>query len=490
MKPGRNDPCPCGSGKKYKQCCLAVEQTQANPPEELAWRRIRRELEGHPTRMLRFMTQLYGPEAVDEAWEEFTLWDEAETPFDPDTPHIPVFMPWMFHHWAPNPDETGVADSALHGIPPTRAYLESKGSRLSTVAREYLQSCLVQPFSFYEVTHCIPGQGFTLRNLLTGQSHEVLERSASQSLQVHDALFGQLACAQGITLLEATSPVVIPPDDKIAIIHLRKRMRAAEDQTDTDDQDAIVQMWDIEMRELYLDLSHRLLYPQLPQLQNSDGEMFEFHKLVFGIDSPMDVFGLLEDSDAQALGLHLLHETVEHTANGKLRRARFDWLGNDASESGSHTVMGTLQIDDGKLIGEVNSRERADALTDIIGQILGTHASFRLDEVSTVEQALADRKPETSHATERGQQDDPEAQALISDYLQRHYRTWLDTALPALNGRTPRQAVRIADGREQVSALLQKIERDGQDGRVPVDKTLLDDLYRELGLDQADSESR
>jgi tetratricopeptide (TPR) repeat protein len=22
-KPGRNDPCPCGSGKKYKRCCLA-----------------------------------------------------------------------------------------------------------------------------------------------------------------------------------------------------------------------------------------------------------------------------------------------------------------------------------------------------------------------------------------------------------------------------------------------------------------------------------
>lgn len=21
-EPGRNDPCPCGSGKKFKQCCL------------------------------------------------------------------------------------------------------------------------------------------------------------------------------------------------------------------------------------------------------------------------------------------------------------------------------------------------------------------------------------------------------------------------------------------------------------------------------------
>jgi preprotein translocase subunit SecA len=24
-KPGRNDPCPCGSGKKYKKCCGANE---------------------------------------------------------------------------------------------------------------------------------------------------------------------------------------------------------------------------------------------------------------------------------------------------------------------------------------------------------------------------------------------------------------------------------------------------------------------------------
>ncbi|MBI5193059.1 MAG: SEC-C domain-containing protein [Nitrospirae bacterium] len=22
-KPGRNEPCPCGSGKKYKRCCLS-----------------------------------------------------------------------------------------------------------------------------------------------------------------------------------------------------------------------------------------------------------------------------------------------------------------------------------------------------------------------------------------------------------------------------------------------------------------------------------
>src|SRR5471032_3616212 len=28
-RPGRNDPCPCGSGKKYKQCCAQIESIQA-----------------------------------------------------------------------------------------------------------------------------------------------------------------------------------------------------------------------------------------------------------------------------------------------------------------------------------------------------------------------------------------------------------------------------------------------------------------------------
>jgi hypothetical protein len=30
--PGRNDPCPCGSGKKYKKCCLAKDEAAARPP--------------------------------------------------------------------------------------------------------------------------------------------------------------------------------------------------------------------------------------------------------------------------------------------------------------------------------------------------------------------------------------------------------------------------------------------------------------------------
>ena len=31
-KPGRNDPCPCGSGKKYKKCCGMHDEERLTGP--------------------------------------------------------------------------------------------------------------------------------------------------------------------------------------------------------------------------------------------------------------------------------------------------------------------------------------------------------------------------------------------------------------------------------------------------------------------------
>ena len=34
MKIGRNDPCPCGSGKKYKHCCYEKDSVKQEVPAE------------------------------------------------------------------------------------------------------------------------------------------------------------------------------------------------------------------------------------------------------------------------------------------------------------------------------------------------------------------------------------------------------------------------------------------------------------------------
>ena len=91
MKLGRNHPCSCGSGKKYKHCCLNAVSVQAAAPADLTWRRLRSLLDGYATKMLRFIAEAYGPLAVHEAWNEFMC--DGGLEFDPDTPLMQLFMP-------------------------------------------------------------------------------------------------------------------------------------------------------------------------------------------------------------------------------------------------------------------------------------------------------------------------------------------------------------------------------------------------------------
>jgi SEC-C motif len=115
MKPSRNDPCPCGSTKKYKHCCLKTEQAQ--PEDDFLWRRIRRAIEGSPVQLLNFGSSHFGQEAMLEAWDEFIPQgdDGQNEPFTPVTPHMPIFMPWFFYDWTPAPLETSVKPEALDG---------------------------------------------------------------------------------------------------------------------------------------------------------------------------------------------------------------------------------------------------------------------------------------------------------------------------------------------------------------------------------------
>jgi Predicted metal-binding protein related to the C-terminal domain of SecA len=479
MKISRNDPCPCGSGRKYKHCCLD-KQTSVPSSAELTWRRIRREMEGLSGRMLRFAAHAYGPESLDEAWWEFMLWDDNEAAFDDETPHAAIFLPWMLHRWSPNPDETDVADASLHEVVPTQAYLERKRHQLSPVIREYLQSCLDRPFSFYEIERVVPGQGVTLRDLLTGERHDVYERAASQSLAVHEVIYAQLASAEGITLIEAICPVPLSLGDKVPVITLCERMRRNEGgHADPYNDVEGLQMWDIELRELYLSLSEQYLYPSLPELVTSDGEAFEIHTLVYDIDSAQAAFGALGHLNPMADDPAAAEADIQRDADGHIRHAHIDWVkmdhGNDA-ESG--TLLGTITIDGNRLTAEVQSRERADRLKAIIDEKLATHATFRADKIQTPEQAMA----EAASSPSPSPQDSPEARALMADYLRSHYEQWPDMPLPALGNRTPRDMAESPVGREQVEALLQEAEHHDLGLPAATRKTIFDAVRLQLGL--------
>lgn len=74
--------------------------------------------------------------------------------------------------------------------------------------------------------------------------------------------------------------------------------------------------------------------------------------------------------------------------------------------------------------------------------------------------------------------------AQIAEMMEAHWTGWVDEKLPALHGKTPRQAVRTADGREAVEALLVDIERrkDAHGPREALNREGVRQVRERLGL--------
>lgn len=486
MKPGRNDPCPCGSGRKYKHCCLLKEQMQA--PEDLAWRRVRRAVDGLATPLLREAIRHFGNSAIDEAWTEFNLLEEHQ-PFDMDTLYMQVFMPWFLYDWLPDPHDTAVP-AAAQTTTAAAAYLQRAGRQLDPIARRYIEACAGTPFSFHEVLACEPGRGFRLRDVLLGGEVEVLEQGGSAHARPGDMVYGKVVPIEGLTLLDGSSPILIPPIHKTSVIELRSAIVAG-GRSDGDPVGAeLLREWDSELRELYLEIAGALLNPQMPQMQNTDGDPLEMHTLNFDLDAPQAAFDALKDLAAGLADEHI-DGRAERDSAGKLVRAEITWrkLGNKMHKHWDNTTLGLIRIDGKRLTAEVNSAKRAADLRTLIEQRLGKTARALPAVVKSV-QSMLTRKPSLKEqaARQRHAQEQaefaarPEVQHAMREHLRGHYRYWVDENIPALGNRTPRKAVRDPDGREAVEALIAQIERNGERMSPPLDPDIVRELRQTLGL--------
>ncbi len=473
MKPGRNDPCPCGSGRKYKHCCLRV--TEAIPDAELHWRRVRRVLDPLGGDLIREGQRHFGEIGLEEAWAEFFLFDDSG-PFDPDSRFIPLFLSWFLHDWLPDPHDTELP-VAVHDTTVAEAFLARAGHRLDALARRYVEACIATPCSFHEILDCRPGAGFLVRDVMLGTEADVSERTASKTVEVGDVLFGKLVSIDGLVLIDGVGPTAIPPVHKPALIELRKALGTQHSLFGTETLSEFAD----ELRDLYLDIEASL--HELPELRNTDGDPLEMYTLIFDLDAPEVAVDRLADLAGGVT------TEIERDAAGRMLRTVIRWVrgGDKMDKDGDNTVLGVLRIEGTRLTAEVNSAKRAAALRKLIERRLGDSAHVRPSVVQSV-QSMLEREPArpSRHAQrEREQADldaDPEVQGMIRDMLRSHYRSWVDEKLPALGNRTPRKAVRDQDGREAVEALVAQIERDTARMNPEQDLEFIRELRATLGL--------
>jgi hypothetical protein len=118
----------------------------------------------------------------------------------------------------------------------------------------------------------------------------------------------------------------------------------------------------------------------------------------------------------------------------------------------------------------------------MIEALAGAAVRYRATSYEDVGQAM--KRPPASAA--EASQVPPEIEAaVIAEFYEQHYRRWLDEPIPALGGRTPRQAASLESARPQLVALLKSMEnradRERRAGRPAYDFSR---MWGELGLEQ------
>jgi SEC-C motif/Protein of unknown function (DUF2384) len=449
-KIGRNDRCPCGSGKKYKHCCLP----RYAPSNDHVWARQHEESDRLTREITRFALRKFG-DRIYEAWQDFNLCD-FPNPLDEDAAERQIFMPYFLFQWSPDARRTS---ARRQGGVVARWYMLEKSRSLTSRERMFVEQATTQPLSFYEVVWNEPGERLAVWDVLIGGETEVIERSGSRNLQPGDLLFAQIWHLPLLNVFGSLAPISIPPSHKIEVIKLRKKLksRIAKQNRYLTSHD-LLRYADL-VRATYLEIRDRLFAP--PVLCNTDGDPLLFHTLTFRIESAEAAFDALAPLAVGCSREELL-DGAELGKDGRLRRVNIEWIkkGNRKFKTWDNTILGHIKISEGLLIVEVNSESRANRVRQEIGKRLGSKAVHE----NTVVQTLEDMRKNASQegAEDRELRDaemeamlrDPEAKKQMQAFMQEQIESWVHQKIPALGGRTPLEAVRDRDGKEMVEALL------------------------------------
>jgi len=452
MKIGRNDPCPCGSGKKYKKCCL----NKTISSNDFFYRRLSSAYQSLTEQLLEFSISVFGEEIIQAATLEFLFFDKELVTVEMLEHLSSVSIPWIFFDWflKPEPGEEESDPWAYHSI--AEIYLMEEEDELDALEKRILEACTDAPFSFYEVISLKSGSGMRLRDILCGYEYNVTEKMGSRQLKLGDILFARVIKIDDIYMLAGSSPVAIPPRYKPIIIGLRNYLREGIEIID----DEILFEYDDEIRFTFLQIYHEIVTP--PELCNSDGEPIVFHKLIYEIDDPEETFkALLPLCPAED------EETLRNFGilddSGRIIEIEFPWLrkGHKLNPAMDNTILGTIKIKKDRMVVEVNSKQRADSIKAEIESRLGNRAKYRATEVTSQESLLKNTESKDLPPTsgKNNLLNAPEIRGKLEQMISQPWEEWIDQPIPFLEGKTPREAVKSPEGKESVEALLLDAER-------------------------------
>ncbi len=453
-KIGRNDPCPCGSGRKYKQCCGKPEVSPPPPADShegavaraLAW------LEQHHRRATANALE----EAIDAAATACCDDDEVAA-----TDAISRLDNEVWSQLQINLTEWLLAEGDIEVKGEyervSELVLGPRGPLLTVGQRAWLAQLAQRPLRLYDVTDVLVGTGVTLCDAVDAEAAPLFvdECEGSRSMRPGMQIAARIMAVGDRYQLSGA----VYSFSMLGGREVQRRLRGLHDNPSAHADDntmmastAVIDGW----------LAQYLRRPPLPDV--------------------------VDASTGEPLLLTTDHYEVRHWAVFERTLNAQPDVEGDAVQ-GWARLSGSTEAARRPLAGinALADRRKVSVLYRTAGlaeqgrawfeRVAGDAVKFLAREVSDPKGVMARmdlRAPPPAQPNRLPEGVTPQDLAgVLAEAIRRSYANWADEPIPALNGKTPRQAIGSAAGLERVKGLLRSYE-DGearaaaQQGRDPI----------------------
>lgn len=456
-KVGRNDPCSCGSGKKYKKCCANASAAKVEDERKghdgavsraLDWLMVKHRKAASVAIEDMIFVGLSDEEKGALGAQDKQIWDNI---------HLNA-TEWLLAegHILVKGEQKRVSEHVL-----------GRGGPLFTVdQRRWMEQLAERDLRLYEITDVIPGEQITVCDALDIEALPIIvrEKTGSDATIVGNHMGFRLMEVDGHHELSGVayqfSRFVVP--DVIA------EMREAIDQFG-ERKEVLPKILSTIIRKKWL--AQYFAPMAMPTMMDA----YTGEPMLLITDHYR-----VKDWDALAQSL-----STQSDVQGDRKAGWSRFLDCEDGETRA-TVSINIENSADKITLFYKTQNYADNGRSWFEVIAGDAVQFITRELSDPKGVMANMSPNEGDEPEDSDSDiSPEMLAdMIEKTILRMYANWADEPIQALNGKTPRQAIKTPAGLERVKGLLRSYEvgekqQAAEQGRREISYEF---LWRELNI--------
>ena len=435
-KTARNAPCPCGSSRKYKQCCLLEEERLAKHARD----------DSRAGKLISdWSVEQFGDQLA-QAFEEFH--PESHRIGERD---FALLVTWF------NSDR-----ELPGGGTPVERYLAR--SDLDPSEREIGERIAAARLALHRVKAVVPGRSLELEDVLTGAVIPVTSQTVSREVVRWDVVLCRVMPGDPAATLWGPVLVYAPEEETEFLAELERLADACGLSRDPGDPVGLSEVFRLASRKLLRFVPpSRLVEPSCFTAEGgpivsarATWRLLDPEDAFLALDAPPELLWVGESDDGSG-------ECFQLTANRTELLARRPPLPPNAlffesSYDGfpDRIGTGTFVLAGSELRFDAISEQRLEHALELVSRRLADNAELLDREVVPFDFDRPGQRRALG-PTEGGE--------LATGYLEQYLRRWLDEPLERLDGATPRAAASIPKLRPELELLLRAIENRAEHAR-------------------------